>query len=77
MTHRKPVPVLLQTCETLMHDAERLRMAHVWGREHNWQPAEDEATLQKAADRIERFRRNLLRLAEHPRTSRGESEAIS
>jgi hypothetical protein len=59
-----PVSVLMQTCATLQHDAERLRMAHAWGREYNWQPVEDEATLLEAAMRVERFRQGLLRFAQ-------------
>jgi hypothetical protein len=58
-----PVSILLQTCDTLAQDAERLRMAHVWARENNW-PApivEDENTLREAAEKVERCRLGLLR----------------
>jgi hypothetical protein len=63
MSRTDSVSVLQQTCDALRHDAERLRMAHVWGQEYNWRPAEDEATLSAAAEKVERFRLNLLRFA--------------
>jgi hypothetical protein len=59
-----PISVLMQACATFEHEAERLRKAHVWGRENNWQPAEDEATLVEAALRVEKFRLGLLRFAQ-------------
>ncbi len=58
-----PVSELMQTCDALAADAERLRKAHVLAREYNW-PApivEDEDTLREAAEKVERFRLGLLR----------------
>jgi|HubBroStandDraft_6_1064221.scaffolds.fasta_scaffold372854_3 hypothetical protein len=62
-TAESTVSVLMQTAGTFWHEAERLRMAHIWGRENNWQPVEDEGTLQEAALRVEKFRLDLLRFA--------------
>jgi hypothetical protein len=57
------ISILRQTIATLEQDAERLRMAHIWGREYHWRPAEDEATLHEAAQKVERFRQSLMRFA--------------
>jgi hypothetical protein len=66
MSHKTataPVSMLMQTCDSLAFDAERLRMAYVWDREYNWPNpiAEDEQTLREAAEKVERFRLGLLR----------------
>jgi hypothetical protein len=62
-TDSTPVSMLMQTCDTLAQDAERLRMAHIWDREYHWPNpiAEDEPTLREAAEKVERFRLGLLR----------------
>ena len=72
-TETKSVSILMQTIDTLAHDAERLRMAHVWDREYKWPNpiAEDEATLHEAAEKVEKFRLGLLRFTrQHLKGSR-------
>ncbi len=68
----EPISVLMQSCATFQLEAERMRKAHLWGREYNWQPAEDEATLLEAALRVERFRLGLLRFARQHLGTSGE-----
>jgi hypothetical protein len=60
-----PVSMLEQTANSLQFDAERLRMAHVRVRSGDWKEplAEPEHVLLMAAEKIERFRLNLLRFA--------------
>jgi hypothetical protein len=62
------VSVLAETCDALAQDAERLRMAHVWAIEYGWEakPAEDQETLAKAAEKLDRFRLKLLQFARQP-----------
>jgi len=59
------VSILMQTCDALAQDAERLRKAHDWSAEYGWEqkPAEDQETLSQAAEKLERFRLSLLKLA--------------
>lgn len=62
------VSVLMQTCDSLAQDAERLRMAHTWSIEYSWEarPAEDQETLWEAAEKVDRFRLKLLQFARKP-----------
>ncbi len=55
--------MLEQTADSLQRNAEHLRQAHFYGREHGWLPAESEEVLQLAAKKVERLRWNLLRSA--------------
>jgi hypothetical protein len=55
--------MLEQTVDSLQLSAERLRLAHVRGRDHGWEPAESEEVLQLAAEKVERCRLSLLRFA--------------
>ena len=55
--------LLRQLAGDLATDAERLRRAHENGEANNWRPLEDERTLDLVAERIDRFRRGVLRLS--------------
>ena len=59
------VSILMQTCDALAENSERLRNAHRWAVEYGWEspPAEDQATLWKAAEQLDRFRFKLLQFA--------------
>jgi hypothetical protein len=68
----KPFSVVQQIIDSLVSDAERLRLAHARG----WPIVESDATLQLAAEKVERFRVGLLRFARLSRNlkSRGKGQ---
>jgi hypothetical protein len=61
----QPFSVVQQTIDSLLVDAERLRLAH----ERGWPIVETDATLQLAAEKVERFRVGLIRFARQSRKS--------
>lgn len=67
-----PISMLEQTSDALLTTASRLRCAYPNLRNGEWSEpiAESEATLQAAAEKIERFRLTLLRFARQESNSR-------
>ena len=67
-----PISMLEQASDALLNCASRLRLAHAHLRSGEWfEPiAESEETLQAAAEKVERFRLNLLRTSRTDRRPR-------